>query len=70
MAMTLRLSPEQTEALRRRARIEGTSMQDVARRAVAAYVQALEPEVPLAVLIDEELDRFAGAVEQLGRWQN
>ncbi len=69
MAMTLRFSPAQAEALRRRARAEGASMQDVARRAVEAYIRAHEPEVPLGVLIDEELARFAGAVEQLGRWR-
>ncbi len=44
-------------------------MQDVARRAVEAYLRAHEPEVPLGVLIDQELGRFAGAVEQLGRWR-
>jgi hypothetical protein len=70
MAMTLRLSQAQTEALRRRAYAEGASMQDVARRAVEAYIRAHEPEVPIGVLIDAELDRFAGAVEQLGRWRD
>lgn len=68
--MTLRLSPAQTEALRRRAVAEGASMQDVARRAVEAYIRAHEPEVPLAVVIDEELTRFTGAVEQLARWRD
>ena len=38
MAMNLRLTDEQTEALRRRAEQEHTSMQDVARRAIDAYV--------------------------------
>ncbi|WP_092198835.1 hypothetical protein [Blastococcus tunisiensis] len=68
--MTLRLSAAQSEALRRRAQAEGASMQDVARRAVEAYIRAHEPEVPLAVLIDQELDRYAGAVGRLGRWQD
>jgi len=70
MAMTLRLSPEQTEALRRRADAEGASMQDVARRAVDAYIRAREAEASLGALIDGELDRFAEAVDQLGRWQS
>ncbi|TQN35346.1 ribbon-helix-helix CopG family protein [Blastococcus colisei] len=70
MAMTLRLNEAQTDALRRRARAEGASMQDVARRAVEAYIRAQEPEVPIAVLIDEELGRYAGAVAQLSRWQD
>ena len=70
MAMTLRLSAAQSDALRRRALAEGASMQDVARRAVDAYIRAHEPEVPIAVLIDEELVRYAGAVAQLSRWQD
>jgi hypothetical protein len=70
MAMTLRLDPDQTEALRRRAQAEGASMQDVVRRAVAAYLRAHEPDDALRLLVDEELTRFAGAVEWLGRWQD
>lgn len=38
MAMNLRLNDEETQALRRKAREEGRSMQDVARRAIADYV--------------------------------
>jgi predicted transcriptional regulator len=40
MPMTLRLSPEETEALRETARRERRSMQEVARTAIAAYVTA------------------------------
>jgi len=39
MPMTLRLSPDETEALRETARRERRSMQDVARTAIAEYVQ-------------------------------
>ena len=38
MPMTLRLTPEETEALRETARREGRSMQTVAREAIVAYV--------------------------------
>ena len=38
MAMTLRLTEEDTEALRRKAAEEGRSMQEVARAAIAEYV--------------------------------
>jgi predicted transcriptional regulator len=38
MAMTLRLSEEQTEALRAKAEAENRSMQDVARIAIDRYV--------------------------------
>ncbi len=37
--MTLRLTPEETEALRETARRERRSMQDVARTAIVEYVQ-------------------------------
>ncbi len=40
MPMTLRLSPEQTEALSETARREHRSMQEVAREAIAAYVSS------------------------------
>ena len=70
MAMTLRLSATQSDALRRRALAEGASMQDVARRAVESYIRAHEPEVPIGVLIDMEFHRYAGAVAELSRWQD
>lgn len=40
MPMTLRLTPDETEALRETARRERRSMQEVARTAIAAYVSA------------------------------
>jgi hypothetical protein len=70
MAMTLRLTAAETAALRRRAAAEDASMQDVARRAITDYIRAHEPELPLELVIDQELCRFAGAVEHLGRWQD
>jgi predicted transcriptional regulator len=39
MAMTLRLDDDKTKALRERADFEGTSMQDVALRAVDEYLE-------------------------------
>jgi predicted transcriptional regulator len=38
MAMNLRLTDEEADALRRRAEQEGRSMQDVARTAIVEYV--------------------------------
>jgi predicted transcriptional regulator len=38
MAMTLRLTPAETEALREMAQREGRSMQEVARAAISEYV--------------------------------
>jgi hypothetical protein len=40
MAMTLRLTDDEQNALRERAELEGISLQDAARRAVRAYVAA------------------------------
>ena len=40
MPMTLRLTPDETEALREVARRERRSMQAVARQAIAAYVSS------------------------------
>lgn len=39
MAMTLRLSDEETEALREAAAREGVSMQELARRAIREHVE-------------------------------
>jgi hypothetical protein len=54
MAMTLRLSEEQTEALRRKAEAEHRSMQQVAQAAIDAYVHQPTPlrrqSVPAAEL--------------------
>lgn len=55
MAMTLRLSDEQTEALRRKAEAEHRSMQQVALAAIDAYVHQATPgrrrSVPVAELM-------------------
>jgi hypothetical protein len=70
MAMTLRLTAAETAALRRRASVEGASMQAVVRRAIAEYIQTHEPDAPIEAVIDQELCRFAGAVAHLARWQD
>ena len=44
MAMTLRLSEEQTEALRRRAAIEDRSMQQIALAALDDYLLRVEDD--------------------------
>jgi len=65
--MTLRLTPEETEALRRRAELEGRSMQEVAREAVRHYVERTSRRELLDRVLDEELPRFAEALERLGQ---
>ena len=49
MAMTLRLTEEETDALRARAESEGRSMQDVARAAIRDYVAGRENRLQEAI---------------------
>jgi predicted transcriptional regulator len=66
MAMTLRLTDEETELLRRLSELEGRSMQEVSREAImsevekrlklAIFLKAAEIEVPR---YQEVLDRLA-----------
>lgn len=65
--MTLRLDEQETEALRRRAEIEGRSMQEVAREAVRTYIEQRSKRDLLDRVLDEELPRYAEALERLGQ---
>jgi hypothetical protein len=65
MAMNLRLSEAETEALRRRAEQEGRSMQEVARAAIAAYVS--DRPQRLRAAIERVRDEDAELIERLGR---
>ncbi|MGH3901192.1 MAG: ribbon-helix-helix protein, CopG family [Pseudonocardiaceae bacterium] len=64
--MTLRLTDDETQALRAQAESEHRSMQDVARSAVREYVQrrcaAAQVDGALHVLIP----RYTGLLERLG----
>jgi hypothetical protein len=66
MAMTLRLSEDETDALRQRAQREGRSMQEVARAAVREYIERTSRRELLDGVLDEELPRFAEALRRLG----
>lgn len=65
MAMTLRLTNDETEALRMRAGLEGRSMQDVAREAVRSYVETHSRHELLRRVLDEELPRYSEALRRL-----
>jgi predicted transcriptional regulator len=56
--MTLRLTPEETAALRETARRERRSMQEVAREAIATYVtsRARRRDEHLARILAEDAD--------------
>ncbi len=66
MAMTLRLTDAESEALRLRAQREGRSMQDVARQAVREYVDRTSRSELLDKVLDEELPRYSEALRRLG----
>ena len=66
MAMTLRLTEDETDALRRRASREGRSMQDVARTAVREYIDRTSRRELLDGILDQELPRYAEALRRLG----
>jgi predicted transcriptional regulator len=66
MAITLRLTDDETDALRRRAEREGRSMQQVARAAVREYIDRTSRQELLDEVLDEELARNAEALRRLG----
>jgi hypothetical protein len=67
MAMTLRLADEETEALRRRSELEHRSMQEVARQAIREYIENHSRAELLAQVLDEELPKYAEALERLAQ---
>lgn len=66
MAMTLRLSTEQAEALRRRADKEGRSMQQVALTAIEDYVLRADDDEITGRLAARGAERFADLLRRLG----
>ncbi|MPY79525.1 MAG: ribbon-helix-helix protein, CopG family [Actinophytocola sp.] len=65
--MTLRLSDDETDALRRRAELENKSMQDVARAAVRDYIERASKRDLIDRVLDSELPRYAEALRRLGQ---
>ncbi|CAO5188116.1 hypothetical protein FAIPA1_60039 [Frankia sp. AiPs1] len=66
MAMTLRLTDDEAEALRLRSELERRSMQEIARQAIREYVEAHSRAELLDQVLDEELPRYAEALRRLG----
>lgn len=67
MAMTLRLTDEEQERLRKRAADEGVSMQEVARRAVREYVGLEDHRDRVFASAKRILSAHAGAIDRLRR---
>jgi predicted transcriptional regulator len=66
MAMTLRLTDEQTEALRARAEKEGRSMQQVALGALDDYLLRSADDELTDRLASRGAERFAELLRRLG----
>jgi predicted transcriptional regulator len=66
MAMLLRLSDDQTAALRARADAEHTSMQHIALRAVAEYIERHSREDLVCELTERIKIDYADALRRLG----
>lgn len=66
MAMTLRLTEEEQDALRERAALEGTSMQEAARRAVREYIAKADHRDRVAAAAELITRRHADALQRLG----
>ena len=66
MAMTLRLTEEEQEALRERADAEGISMQEAARRAVREFVERGQHLDRVAAAARSVMERHADALRRLG----
>lgn len=66
MAMTLRLTDAEQEALRQRADAEGISMQEAARRAVREFVSRSEHRDRVAHAAHLIVDTHGDALRRLG----
>ena len=66
MAMTLRLTDEESRALKERAAIEGISMQEAARKAVREFLQRSAHRDRVADAAGKVMDRHAEALRRLG----
>ena len=66
MAMTLRLTDDESEALRARADREARSMQEVARDAIRSYIDNRSRTELVDRVLDRELPRYDEALRRLG----
>ena len=66
MAMTLRLTDDEQQALRELAQTEGISMQEAARRAVRAYVERSQHQIRVSEASQRVRNAHAEALRRLG----
>lgn len=65
--MTLRLTDDEQDALRKRAANEGVSMQELARRAVRQYIDVEDHRDRVFTSARRVMEAHAEAIERLGR---
>ena len=65
--MTLCLTDVEADALRRRAEYESRSMQDGVKQVVREYVENHSRQDLLGSVLEEDLPRYAEALERLGK---
>ena len=66
--MTLRLTDEETEALRRQAEVEGRSMQEVVRRAIDRYTEMHAHRERVTASSADGAERYRKALRILGEY--
>lgn len=66
MAMTLRISEEETDRLRARAEADGTSMQDVALTAIHHYLDGRTRADIVSEALDDTMIRYESTLKRLG----
>ena len=67
MAMTLRLTDDEQDELRKRAAVEGISMQEAVRRAIRDYVGLSDHRDRVVASAQRIMEVHADAIERLGR---
>jgi predicted transcriptional regulator len=67
MAMTFRLTPEDSAALARLAALQERSQNDVLLTALREYVERQARSTLIEQVMDSELPRYAEALERLGQ---
>lgn len=66
MALTLRLTEEEQNALRERAAFDGMSMHEVARQAIREYIAKADHRDRVAAATELVKQRHADALKRLG----
>ena len=67
MAMTLRLTDAEAQILRKRAELEQRPVREVVRQAIREYVERHPRAERFDQAVEEELLRYAEALERLGK---